>query len=520
MPKRLMCFERWQASRQDGCKSSRLLKRGMNKRVHKFLLIVMVMAGCLFVFALTTALAQQSKETEKEIELDKRIEQEQSGRVSVKFDRGGKVAVDNRTTGRITIVGWDRDFIEATATSERGLEAVKVEIEDESSGRRVFLKADYADLVDAEAGSRPSEIRLASLKVRLQSLNIRVQSLKSRLAAIDAAPNREELEGRRNDIAASLEVAEARRKEVADIIAGLDAQKPAPPLTPKPETVPSKPIEPVNPADTITPPTITPPTMPPIQTPPLVPFSNGHPLEVNLEVKVPRNAEIELIRVFRSNVEVTDIETPLMIRGDKSTIKLSRVGAVEVKTSSGDVEIENAAGLVDVITASGAIRVRDAGSDVRVLSIGGDVDVQCARGRVDVSTTDGSIKLTGVGGDVDATTTNSEVRFTGAIREDGRYHLKSMSGYVEMTIQANPPGFTAALSSYKGMVSTGFFFLLKLKQSSPPDPSDASVPPPFTRRLTGSYGDGRAQLTLDSFDGVVLLNKGLPGALKDCKVSK
>jgi phage baseplate assembly protein gpV len=484
----------------------------MNKRGSKVLLIVLVMAGCLLAFALTTALAQESKE--KNITLD------QARRFSLKFERGDKITVDNRTTGRITIIGWDSNFIEATATSERGVEVVNVEVNNDASGRRIFLKADYADLGDGEISVRPSDTRRASLKTRLQSLNIRVESLKARLAAIDAAPNRAELEGRREDIAASLEVAEARRKEVLNLIAELDAQKPAPPLTPKPEAVPRNPMEPVGP-NTITPPTITPPTVtwPPLQPPSYTPYSNGHPVEVNLEVKLPRSAEIELVKVFRSNVEVTGIETPLIISGDRSAIKLSEVGAVEVKTRGGNVEIENAAGLVDVMTASGAITVRGAASDVRALSISGDVDIECARGRVDVSTTDGAIKLTGVGGDVDATTTNSQVSFTGAIREDGRYHLKSMSGYVEMTIQANPPGFTVALSSYKGMVSTGFFFLLKLKQASPPDPPGASpVPPPFSRRLTGSYGNGRAQLTLDSFDGVVLLNKGLPSTMKECKI--
>ena len=488
-------------------------------------MILLMIAGCLLAFALTAALAQQSKETNTTLD--------QARRFSLKFERGDKITVDNRTTGRITIVGWDRDFIEAIATSERGVEVVDVEVNNDPSGRRVFLKADYADLGDADVPPKPSagrpkpfrnvEARREALKTRLQALDVRREALKARLAAIDAAPNRAEPESRRNDVAASLEVLEARRKEVVDLLEDLDerepATSPAPTPTPKIESAPRNPMEPVNPANTITPPAITPPTVtwPPIQPPPSTPYSNGHPVEVNLEVKIPRSAEIEVIRVIRSNVEVTGIETPLIISGDKSLIKLSQVGAVEVKTSSGDVEIENAAGLVDVITASGGITVRNAGGDVRSLSIGGDVDIQCARGRVDVSTTDGSINLSGVGGDVDATTTNSQVRFTGAIREDGRYHLKSMSGYVEMTIQPNPPGFTAALSSYKGMVSTGFFFLLKLKQSSPPDTSDASVPPPFSRRLTGSYGNGRAQLTLDSFDGVVLLNKGLPGAIKDCK---
>jgi hypothetical protein len=494
----------------------------MNKRAYNFLLIVLIIASCLIVFALTTASAQQSKETQNEIQLDKSLELDQPGRVKVKFDKGGKVAVDNRTTGRITIIGWDRDFIEATATSERGNGAVRTEVTDDASGRRVYLLADYGDFEEETARRRSFDTRGVALKKRLQSLDARLESLKARLAALNSAPNQAEIEDRRKEISSSIEEVEMRRKEIADILAGFEGKdEPAPTPTPKVEATPNTPGGPARLGNTTTTPTITAPnspmTLPPVQPFPLPPFYGDRPREVNIEVKVPRQAEIELIKVYRSNVEVTGIETPLIISGDKSLIKLSRVGAVEVKTSSGNVEIEDAAGLVDVITASGAIKVHNAGGDVRALSIGGAVDIQCARGRVDVSTTDGAIKLVGTSGDVDATTTNSEVRFTGAIREDGRYHLKSMSGYVEMTIQANPPGFTAALSSYKGMVSTGFFFSLKLKEPSQPDQSDASVPPPFSRRLTGRYGDGRAQLTLDSFDGVVLLNKGLPGVMIDCK---
>lgn len=513
----------------------------MNKRAYKVLLLV---TACgLVTFALTTALAQQSKETN--------VTFDQARRYSVKFERGDKITVDNRTTGRITVVGWDQDFIEATATSERGVEAVNVEVNNDSSGKRIFLKADYADYGDAELSRNPAEARQATLKARLRGLDARREAyqarlrgldarregFKARLAGIDADVNQQrqeerrknvllkiqELDTLRGDIQKDLADLETLRSEILKELAQLESPEPTPSPTPSPtpkveatpgistaETIPNT-IKP--PADTMKPPVYS--LKPPIQSPPLPPYSGGRPAEVDLEVKVPRYAEIELIRVSRSKVEVTGIETPLIISGDKSTIKLSQVGAVEVKTSSGNVEIEDAAGLVDVITVSGAIKVRRAGSDVRALSIGGLVDVQCARGRVDVSTTDGAIKLIGIGGDVDATTTNSEVRFTGAIREDGRYHLKSMSGYVEMTVLANPPGFTAALSSYKGMVSTSF--LLKIKQPSPPDPLDVSVPPPFSRRLIGRYGNGRAQITLDSFDGVVLLSKALPGKVNECR---
>jgi DUF4097 and DUF4098 domain-containing protein YvlB len=183
------------------------------------------------------------------------------------------------------------------------------------------------------------------------------------------------------------------------------------------------------------------------------------------------------------------------------------VGAVEVKTNSGNVDIEYATGLVDVITSSGAIKVRECATDVRALSISGSIDVQCAGGRVDISNTDGLINVANIKGDVDATTTNSEVRFRGAIREDGRYYLKSMSGAVEMLIPAASPGFTAALSSYRREVSTDF--TLKINDSN----QDTSI----NHRLIGRYGNGRAQISLKSFDGAVKLIKAAPDRVKDCR---
>src|SRR5918912_4626412 len=51
-----------------------------------------------------------------------------AGRVSVKLDRGSKVAISNRY-GRITITGWERDTVEAAATDEKGVShAIQVEL--------------------------------------------------------------------------------------------------------------------------------------------------------------------------------------------------------------------------------------------------------------------------------------------------------------------------------------------------------------------------------------------------------
>src|SRR5919205_1061892 len=59
------------------------------------------------------------------------------GRVSVKLDRGSKVAISNRY-GRIQITGWDRDTVEAVATSDKGQEAIQVELTADPQSRSVL----------------------------------------------------------------------------------------------------------------------------------------------------------------------------------------------------------------------------------------------------------------------------------------------------------------------------------------------------------------------------------------------
>src|SRR6266536_864056 len=320
----------------------------------------------------------------------------QYGRLNINVERGIRVAVGNRTTGRITINGWDRDAIEVHAVSQRGEEVVIVNSTDDSSGKRFFFKADYADL------------------------------------GLPAAPT-----------------------QVLDEPPKLD----------------------------------------------------GRFFEVHLEVNVPRYAEIELIQVMRSNVEVSGVETPVSVSGGISSVILKKVGTVAVHTKSGNVEVSDANGLVEVATTSGAIRTFNTEGAVRAVSIAGPIEIKCARGRIDVANTEAPIELINIDGDVDAIATNSSVRFTGEVREGGRYYLKSMSGRVEMILPANTHGFNAMLSSYRGLVETDFS--LNTKQST----RVIGV----NRRLVGRFGNGQAHITLDSFEGLVRLTRVPATISRGCK---
>ncbi|HLE63063.1 MAG TPA: DUF4097 family beta strand repeat-containing protein [Pyrinomonadaceae bacterium] len=322
------------------------------------------------------------------------------GHVSLNVSRGVRVTLGNRSTGRITVTGWDRDVVSAQAVSQRGSEAVIVD----QGPAGLFLKADYADLESSDPTGR----------------------------TLDSPPIGDE----------------------------------------------------------------------------------GSPIQVHLEVKLPRYAVLELIRVWRSDVQITSIDTPFTIVGEKSSIILKDVGAVEIHTRSGNVEIENATGFIQVTTASGAIRVTNAKAGVRAVSIAGPIEVKCASGRVDVTNTDAPIDFYNVVGDVDAMAANSSVRFDGELEQDGRYHLRSMSGRVEMILPANTGGFNATLSSYRGMVESDF--PLKATVSGATKEIIRSGQTQFNRRLSGQFRNQRAQIWLDSFEGLVRLTRRTT-PLKGCE---
>src|SRR6185295_14684922 len=183
-------------------------------------------------------------------------------------------------------------------------------------------------------------------------------------------------------------------------------------------------------------------------------------------------------------------------------------GAFSARTSHGEIRVQTVGGPVEVATTHGEVTVLNAGGDVRVNSSSSEINIRCAKGRVEAQTAGGSIALTGIGGDVDASTASGEIAFKGPIRPDGRYRLKSLSGEVEMAIQESPPGFTATLVTYNGEIETVF----RLKISSPMSGG------PINRRITGVYGDGQAQLALDSFNGAVRIVKMGPDVAKQqCK---
>jgi Toastrack DUF4097 len=247
--------------------------------------------------------------------------------------------------------------------------------------------------------------------------------------------------------------------------------------------------------------------------------------EAHLNVKVPRYADIEMADSRDDEIQISDVDGNVVVGGRSGSVTVNRVGSLQVNTqngeliareikgafiahaTNGEVSVDTVGGRVEVQATHGEVTVRNAGGDVRVNSTSGEISIRCAKGRVEATSASGAITLVGVNGDADANTASGEVIFKGAIRADGRYRLRSLSGEVQMVIQDNPPGFTATLVTYNGEVETVF----PLKLTSPLRGIA------INRRIAGVYGDGRATVALDSFNGAVRILKLGAESAKDCK---
>lgn len=445
----------------------------MRKRTFTAIINALALAACAMLQPLAATAQEGSGGT---VSLSN-----QSGRVSVKLERGSRVSISNRY-GRITITGWDRDTVEASASSSKGAEAIQVDMTADPQSRGA-LSLSVVGRRGASGGTLFGYPAPAAPPAR-PSPNPNPNP-----APAPAPPARDESRERER---------EREKQEMKDKIK--DAAKNGVILVPMPTIVVETPNVIVR----------MPQAPQPAQPRPPAPargMGGGQDSGITLDVKVPRYAQLDAIEARAGDLNVSGIDGPVSIMSGSSDINVSHVGSLEVRARGGNVNVEDVGGLVYVVSTSSEINVKRSSGDVRVTTINGDIDIECVKGRVDAGTSRGKITLTNVGGDVEATTTDSDINFTGAIAQNGRYRLKSMEGHVRMSIPDGSPGFTANLMSYNSDAVSDFTV-----RTSTPRPDSQAM-----RRVEVRQGDGQAQITLDSFSQTVRLAKLAPGAAPACR---
>jgi hypothetical protein len=255
------------------------------------------------------------------------------------------------------------------------------------------------------------------------------------------------------------------------------------------------------------------------------PGGRRHGRESNFEIKVPRYATVEIVECQESEIDVQDVDGAVSLVDGSGDVQITRVGSLSinwqrgdvtvkevkgrclVKVFTGEVIITDVAGPVDASSVSGELRITNAGENVKASAVSGEVVIHCVKGRANVNAVSGSIELAGIQGDIDCEAVSGEIVLKGAIRKDGIYRLKSMSGEVSMHIQDDVPGFTVTMMTFSGEIETAF----PIKVDSAVQQNE------MNRRVIGRYGNGQARIVLDSFSAGVRLIKAAAADLKTCK---
>jgi DUF4097 and DUF4098 domain-containing protein YvlB len=141
----------------------------------------------------------------------------------------------------------------------------------------------------------------------------------------------------------------------------------------------------------------------------------------------------------------------------------------------------------------GDIELRDASGRISLTTVDGSVKASGLRGDLKVSAVDGEILLDDVEStNVEASTVDGEIRFSGAIRDGGRYRLTSHDG--DVTVTAPIINASVSVSTFSGDFESDFPVTLSGSTAR--------------KRMSFTLGTGGGRLELESFDGTVALRKG------------
>lgn len=166
-------------------------------------------------------------------------------------------------------------------------------------------------------------------------------------------------------------------------------------------------------------------------------------------------------------------------------------GAVEARNSAGTITIAGGRGTISAVTIDGPIVIRHARGRVNALSSNGTIVIDSASGDVDAQSTTNHVTLTAIEThNLRAMSVGGVVRFSGPLFPDGHYDLSSHLGSI--WVKAPPPiNATVSVATVNGAFSSGL----------PYDVVERRRRGIFTAR----FGDGRAQVSLESFSGAIVI---------------
>jgi len=201
-------------------------------------------------------------------------------------------------------------------------------------------------------------------------------------------------------------------------------------------------------------------------------------------------AELELSVPIGTSVILESFSGPLSVRGVK--------GEVRLEALSGDLSINDAVGSVSAEAVSGSIDIGKVDGNVRAESVSGSVSVADAEGDITTETVSGRISiLRAKTRSASAETVSGSIGYTGTIDPMGNYTFKTHSGRLTLGIPTNASA-SVSLETFSGTVDSDFPVTLETSKQQSGHES----------RFNFRIGDGRARITLETFSGNIVIQRG------------
>lgn len=213
----------------------------------------------------------------------------------------------------------------------------------------------------------------------------------------------------------------------------------------------------------------------------------------------PRHGRIEEIDIpSRVDYRVTVPRwMGLGLSGINSSISVEGVeGDVSAEVVNGSVVIRGGRGSIRAGSISGGVQVTGARGSVEASSVNDDVILRGVEGRVQVESVNGDVELSGIVSEaVEASTVSGNLRYAGALRAGGSYRFESHSGDLTVTLPERPD-VAVAVDTYSGEFTSSFPVHSKSTFTSVRGRG---------KEFEFTLGDGRAELSLQSFSGLIRL---------------
>ena len=202
-------------------------------------------------------------------------------------------------------------------------------------------------------------------------------------------------------------------------------------------------------------------------------------------------AELELSVPIGTNVILESFSGPLSVRGVKGEARLEALsGNLQISDAVGSVSAEAVSGNVEIGNVDGNVRAESVSGSVSVADVDGDITTESVSGRISI--------LRAKTKSATAETVSGSIGYTGTIDPMGNYTFKTHSGRLTLGIPASASA-SVSLETFSGAVDSDFPVTLESSRAQSGHES----------RFQFRIGDGRARITLETFSGNIVIQRGI-----------